>query len=114
MTPLAIREAVIAIRKAKLPDPEVVANNGSFFANPIISQDHFAQLQADNDSGVPHWVTQEGLVKISAAWLLDRAGFKDHHDAGTGMGTWLNPVTSAYQRGCTFHSQPLGISEEGC
>lgn len=87
-TPADVRAAVIAIRQAKLPDPAVVANNGSFFANPIISNSQLTQIQADSDASVPQWPTQEGLVKISAAWLVEQAGFKDYHDAETGMATW--------------------------
>ncbi len=87
-TPANIREAVIAIRSSKLPDPALVANNGSFFANPIISQGQLTQIQADSDLAVPHWPTQEGLIKISAAWLVEQAGFKDFHDPETGMATW--------------------------
>jgi len=87
-TPQVVREAVIAIRKSKLPDPAIVANNGSFFANPIIDEGLLVQLQADFGI-VPHWpVAQEGRVKVSAAWLLEQAGFKDAHDPQTGMGTW--------------------------
>jgi UDP-N-acetylmuramate dehydrogenase len=85
-----IREAVIAIRSAKLPDPAIVANNGSFFANPVISQGQLAQIQADTDLEVPHWPTQEGLVKVAAAWFVEHAGFKDFHDPETGMATWAN------------------------
>lgn len=86
-TPQVIREAVIAIRKSKLPDPAVVANNGSFFANPIISEQDFIQLQADFP-GIPNWPTEDGHVKLPAAWLVEQAGFKDNHDAETGMATW--------------------------
>lgn len=86
-TPQVIRDAVIAIRQSKLPDPAVVANNGSFFANPIIDEGLFIQLQADYPT-IPHWPTPDGRVKIPAAWLLEQAGFKDMHDAETGMGTW--------------------------
>lgn len=85
-TPQAIRDAVIAIRQSKLPDPAKVANNGSFFANPIVDEGTFAQLQADYPN-IPHWATGTG-IKISAAWLLEQAGFKDLHDPQTGMGTW--------------------------
>lgn len=88
VTPSAVREAVIAIRSSKLPDPALVANNGSFFANPIISQGQLAQIQADTNLTVPQWPTQEGLVKVSAAWLVEQAGFKDYHDTETGMATW--------------------------
>jgi UDP-N-acetylmuramate dehydrogenase len=86
-TPQVIRDAVIAIRKAKLPDPEIVANNGSFFANPIIDEGDFVQIQADYPNA-PHWPLEDGKVKLPAAWLLDQAGFKDAHDAETGMATW--------------------------
>lgn len=86
-TPAVIREAVINIRNAKLPNPEFVANNGSFFANPIIDEDDFIQMQADYPNA-PHWPVDGGKVKLPAAWLLDQAGFKDMHDAETGMATW--------------------------
>jgi UDP-N-acetylmuramate dehydrogenase len=86
-TPQDIRDAVITIRSAKLPDPAVVANNGSFFANPIISESDLAQLQADYPD-MPHWPAVEGQVKIPAAWLIEQAGFKDYHDEPTGMATW--------------------------
>jgi len=86
-TPQILRDAVIAIRRAKLPDPAVVANNGSFFANPIVSEGKLAQLEADYGA-VPHWAAGEGRVKIPAAWLVEQAGFKDVHDPETGMATW--------------------------
>lgn len=86
-TPAVIRDAVIAIRSGKLPDPSVVANNGSFFANPVIDQGHFVFLQASNKD-IPHWPTDDGRVKIPAAWLVEQAGFKDVHDQQTGMATW--------------------------
>jgi len=53
----------------------------------LIDEGTFAQLQADNPD-VPHWPTTDGRIKIPAAWLLERAGFKDFHDPETGMGTW--------------------------
>lgn len=86
-TPQVIRDAVIAIRQSKLPDPAIVANNGSFFGNALIDEGTFAQLQADYPE-VPHWPASDGRIKIPAAWLLEQAGFKDFHDPETGMGTW--------------------------
>jgi UDP-N-acetylmuramate dehydrogenase len=86
-TPAAIRDAVIAIRSAKLPNPEIVANNGSFFANPVIDEGAFIQLQADYPNA-PHWPLEDGQVKLPAAWLLEQAGFKEAHDTETGMATW--------------------------
>lgn len=86
-TPQIVRDAVIAIRQRRLPDPAKVANNGSFFANPIISASQFAQLQTQYPD-IPNWPLPDRQVKIPAAWLLEQAGFKDYHDPQTGMGTW--------------------------
>lgn len=85
-TPQTIRQAVIAIRSSKLPNPNQVANNGSFFANPVINEAEFVQLSADYPA-MPHWQVDDG-VKLSAAWLIDQAGFKDYHDQESGMATW--------------------------
>lgn len=86
-SPLSIRNAVIAIRSAKLPDPAVVKNNGSFFANPIVNNEEFEYIQR-NYPDVPHWSVGIGEKKLSAAWLIDQAGFKNYEDSETGMATW--------------------------
>jgi UDP-N-acetylmuramate dehydrogenase len=87
-TPVSIRAAVIDIRSHKLPDPAIVANNGSFFANPIVDAGTLAQIQSDYPE-VPHWDTNEpGKIKLPAAWLVEQAGFKDFTDVETGMATW--------------------------
>jgi UDP-N-acetylmuramate dehydrogenase len=104
-TPAAIRQAVIAIRTSKLPDPAVIHNTGSFFGNPIINSAEFAALlktltkttaapASDNPEDpalaayIPHWPAGDGTVKLSAAWLIDQAGFKNYDDPATGMATW--------------------------
>jgi UDP-N-acetylmuramate dehydrogenase len=89
-TAVDLRTAVITIRSAKLPDPAMVANNGSFFANPVISSTDFAELAYNFDSDVPHWEVGNDQVKVPAAWLLEQTGFKDFHDPETGMATWHN------------------------
>lgn len=89
VTPAVLRQAVIAIRQAKLPDPAQVANNGSFFTNPIIDEDQLNDLLA-HYPGTHYWRLGNGKVKISAAWLIEQAGFKGVHDEETGMGTWPN------------------------
>ncbi len=85
-TPQVIRDAVIAIRSAKLPDPAVVANNGSFFYNPYISPEKLTQLSVAYPN-IMYWPDGD-KVKVSAAWLVEQAGFKGAHDSNTGMGTW--------------------------
>ncbi|HSX52940.1 MAG TPA: UDP-N-acetylmuramate dehydrogenase [Patescibacteria group bacterium] len=86
-TPAQLREAVIAIRTAKLPDPAQVANNGSFFTNPIISKAEFEQLRAKHRE-LGYHDTSDGRIKLSAAELIELAGFKNMHDSETGMATW--------------------------
>jgi UDP-N-acetylmuramate dehydrogenase len=83
-----LREAVIAIRSAKLPDPKHIKNCGSFFANPIVSAGQVVQIQTDFDVVIPKWPAEDNMVKLSAAWLIEQAGFKDFHDPETGMATW--------------------------
>jgi UDP-N-acetylmuramate dehydrogenase len=85
-TPKVIRDAVIAIRSAKLPDPAKVANNGSFFKNPMVDSGKLTQLLATNPD-LQYW-SIDGGAKLSAAWLIEKAGFKDYHDQATGMATW--------------------------
>lgn len=70
-----IRQAIIAIRNIKLPDPKIVASVGSFFKNPIISQEHFLRLQK-NFSGVKTFQLESGQHKVSAGWLLESLGYK--------------------------------------
>ena len=70
-----VREAVLHIRNAKLPDPKVLGNAGSFFMNPIITNEEFIQLQNKWDK-LPHFILPDNRVKVPAAWLIDQAGWK--------------------------------------
>ncbi len=88
ITPQILRQIVQNIRAAKLPDPNKIANCGSFFVNPIISYADFFLLQKTLNQQIPHWKHSEESLKISAAWLIEFAGFKDYHDWQTGMATW--------------------------
>lgn len=82
VTPKVMREAVIAIRNSKLPDPKLIANTGSFFKNPIISQTQFGNLQSKYGDTLPHYATKDGQVKIPAGWLIEHAGLKGASDHG--------------------------------
>ena len=67
---------VCAIRQSKLPDPKVLGNAGSFFKNPIISEEKYAALK-EQLPGLPSYDTGEsGLTKIPAAWWLEKLGWK--------------------------------------
>lgn len=86
-TPFVVRKAVINIRSAKLPDPHKIANNGSFFANPVIDTESAKKLLKTYPN-MPIWPDETGGSKIPAAWLIEMTGFKDFHDKETGMATW--------------------------
>ena len=99
-----IRDAVVEIRSNKLPDPQFVANVGSFFHNPIVdNRDALAILnQYEN---MPHWEVDNGKTKLSAAWLIEKSGFKDYHDKETGMATWSKqPLVFVNENGVSTHS----------
>lgn len=70
-----VSEAVIDIRKSKLPDWRVLGNAGSFFKNPLISRTILADLKLEYP-GIPSYPVDDQCVKIPAAWLIQEAGFK--------------------------------------
>lgn len=75
-----VYHAVCEVRKAKLPDPMVLGNAGSFFKNPIIDARHFKILQQKFPDLVAY-ATQQGM-KLAAGWLIDKAGLKGYQIGG--------------------------------
>ncbi|MDO4251416.1 MAG: UDP-N-acetylmuramate dehydrogenase [Moraxella sp.] len=73
--PMDVFLAVVVIRQNKLPDPDVLANCGSFFQNPIISINKFNALK-QIFSDIPSYPIDDHIIKISAGWLIDKAGLK--------------------------------------
>ena len=73
-TPMDVREAVIRIRKQKLPEVSEIGSAGSFFKNPIVPREQYEAIAAQYER-VPHF-DQEGGVKIPAAWLIEQCGWK--------------------------------------
>jgi UDP-N-acetylmuramate dehydrogenase len=86
LNPNAIFERVCQVRMEKLPDPTKVGNAGSFFKNPVISQDHYDQLIQQHDTMVAY--PAKGGMKVAAGWLIDQCGLK-----GTSVnGAQVNPL----------------------
>ena len=98
-----VAEAVIRIRRRKLPDPAVVGNAGSFFKNPIVSQAQADALLVDYPTlpvfrgDAPH------NRKLSAAWMIEACGWKGHRDGDAG-------VSAAHALVLVNHGQATGAA----
>ena len=75
LSPSVLRETIIDIRNAKLPDPKVTGNAGSFFMNPIVSREKYESLAAQYEN-MPNFEIDADHVKIPAGWLIDQCGWK--------------------------------------
>jgi UDP-N-acetylmuramate dehydrogenase len=79
-----IMDVIQSIRRSKLPDPTVLGNAGSFFKNPVLSKDVFAEL-VKNWPGLPSYEDASGNVKTAAAWLIEKAGWKGYREGDAGV-----------------------------
>ncbi len=81
---LAVEAAVRSIRQSRLPDPVLLPNAGSFFKNPVVSRDRFERLRADYPD-LPQFPAAGEGVKLPAAWLVDRCGWKGRRVGSVGV-----------------------------
>jgi len=81
-----VSNAVIAIRKSKLPDPKEIGNSGSFFKNPIIDKSLYNSLLEKNPE-IPHYPVNDFQVKVPAGWLIEQAGLKGYSKGDAGVHT---------------------------
>ena len=75
LTAEELRQVIIDIRRAKLPDPKEQGNAGSFFKNPVVESEKAEQLLAEYPN-MPHYPAEEGKTKLAAGWLIEQAGWK--------------------------------------
>lgn len=75
LTPKALRNLIIDIRREKLPDPEKIGNAGSFFMNPVVPIEKLDEIRRDYQR-VPAYPVDGGGYKIPAAWLIEQCGWK--------------------------------------
>lgn len=82
-----MRRAVIAIRSSKLPDPAVLGNAGSFFKNPVVSTEMAQHLKQQYPDIPLYDGAGAGMVKVSAAWLIERCGWRGMRCGDAGVHT---------------------------
>lgn len=91
-----LREIICQIRDAKLPDPKVLGNAGSFFMNPIVDKATFERLSTEYPN-IPKYELDDKHVKIPAAWLIEQCGWKGRN----------------HGRAAVHHIQPLVLVNTG-
>jgi len=70
-----VAEWVIGIRRAKLPDPAVIGNAGSFFKNPVVTPEQCRDI-IGRDPEIVHYPMPDGSIKLAAGWMIDACGWK--------------------------------------
>ena len=107
--PKSIAEAVIAIRKRKLPDPAEIGNSGSFFKNPIVTELDFQKLIKIH-SEMPHYRISISEVKIPAGWIIDKLGYKGYKKGDAGV--HKNQALVLVNHGNASGSEILSLAKE--
>ncbi len=79
-----ISQAVVNIRNSKLPNPAVLGNAGSFFKNPVVEASVYKSI-ASTYPDAPHYPSTEGMVKMAAGWLIEKAGWKGKRVGACGV-----------------------------
>lgn len=75
VTPEQMRQVIIDVRRAKLPDPKIQGNAGSFFMNPVVGMEEWNRIRQAYPQA-PHYEAGPSQVKVPAGWLIEQAGWK--------------------------------------
>jgi UDP-N-acetylmuramate dehydrogenase len=104
-----VSQVVSHIRVSKLPDPSTIGNAGSFFKNPVISQNEFNIVKAKYPE-VVHYPAGEGHIKLAAGWLIEQCGWKGKVVGHTG--TWKNQALVLVNHGGATGEEVYSLSSQ--
>ena len=126
LTPALVRKVIIKIRKEKLPEPSVMGSAGSFFKNPVITKEHYQQIESAAkaeygvDYKVPHYVVEpvissesegrveESMIKVPAAWMIEQCGWKGRRSGGAAVYD-KQPLVIVNYTGDAFPEEIIGL-----
>ena len=111
-TPKQISDVVVSIRQSKLPDPKEIGNSGSFFKNPVVSEEKAAAL-AERFPNMPSYPA-EGGTKLAAGWIIDQCGWKGYRkdDAGVHKNQALVLVNYGQAKGDEIYTLAKAIMDD--
>lgn len=108
-TPPDLRQVVINIRNQKLPDPDDTGNAGSFFKNPVLDRTIYKCIRVDHPD-IPSYPDEDNHVKIPAAWLIEKAGWKGKRIGN--VGTWPSQALVIVNHGQASGKEILDFSKQ--
>lgn len=116
ITPSSVRHAVIEIRNSKLPSTDKVGSAGSFFMNPVLSQEEFLSLKQlvrskfGTDEKIPEYILNDNSVKVPAAWLIEKCGWKGR-SLGNAACWHLQPLVIVNATGKALPEEILNLEQ---
>ena len=104
-----VRDAIVGIRRSKLPDPDEIGSAGSFFMNPVVPVSKYEALASEYPD-IPHYPAGEGYVKLSAGWMIDRCGLKGISRGRAGV--YEKQALVLVNRGGATAQEVIALAEE--
>lgn len=104
-----VRRVIKEIRGAKLPDPAVLANAGSFFKNPVVSEQMYLQL-LEQYPDIASFPQRDGQVKLAASWMIENAGWKGFRENDAGV--FEKHALILVNHGCATGSNIISLAKQ--
>ena len=104
-----VRRVIKEIRGAKLPDPAVLPNAGSFFKNPVVSEQVYLQL-LEQYPDIASFSQRDGQIKLAASWMIENAGWKGFREDDAGV--FEKHALILVNHGCATGSNIISLAKQ--